>query len=67
MPRLRTVNSLIPAFNWIAAAYSEHVPVVLVAGSLPLKWLRRGAKLRHSLCDEGQNNYFRAFSETTRA
>ena len=53
------------AFNGIAGSYSEHVPVVLVAGSLPLKWVRRGAKLHHSLCDEGQNNYFRAFSEIT--
>jgi indolepyruvate decarboxylase len=55
------------AFNGIAGAYSEHVPVVCVCGSLPLKFLRRGAKLHHSLCDEGQNNFFRAYAEITAA
>jgi glyoxylate carboligase len=55
------------AFNGIAGAYSEHVPVVCVCGSLPLKFIRRGAKLHHSLCDEGQNNFFRAYSEITAA
>jgi indolepyruvate decarboxylase len=55
------------AFNGIAGAYSEHVPVVCMCGSLPLKFLRRGAKLHHSLCDEGQNNFFRAYSEITAA
>jgi indolepyruvate decarboxylase len=55
------------AFNGVAGAYSEHVPVVCVCGSLPLKFLRRGAKLHHSLCDEGQNNFFRAYCEITAA
>jgi indolepyruvate decarboxylase len=55
------------AFNGIAGAYSEHVPVVCVCGSLPLKFTRRGAKLHHSLCDEGQNNFFRAYAEITAA
>jgi indolepyruvate decarboxylase len=53
------------AFNGIAGAFSEHVPVICICGSLPLKFVKRGAKLHHSLCDEGQNNFFRAFSEIT--
>lgn len=55
------------AFNGIAGAYSEHVPVICISGSEPLKFVRRGAKLHHNLCDGGQNNFFRAYSEITAA
>lgn len=55
------------AFNGLAGAYSEHVPVICVCGSEPLKFLRRGAKLHHNLCDGEQNNFFRAYSEITAA
>ena len=55
------------AFNGIAGAYSEHVPVIVIAGSLPLKYVKRGAKLHHTLCDEGQDQFYRAYSEITAA
>jgi indolepyruvate decarboxylase len=55
------------AFNGIAGAYSEHVPVIVIAGSLPQKFVKRGAKLHHTLCDEGQGQFYRAYSEITAA
>ena len=55
------------AFNGIAGAYSEHVPVIVIAGALPLKFVKRGAKLHHTLCDEGQDQFYRAYSEITAA
>jgi indolepyruvate decarboxylase len=55
------------AFNGVAGAYAERVPLVCVCGSLPLKFVHRGAKLHHSLCDEGQNNFLRAYAEITAA
>jgi len=55
------------AFNGIAGAYSEHVPVIVIAGALPLKYVKRGAKLHHTLCDEGQDQFYRAYSEITAA
>jgi indolepyruvate decarboxylase len=55
------------AMNGIAGAYSEHVPVICICGSLPLRSRERGELMHHTLADGGLGNFYRAFSEVTAA
>src|ERR1700685_1312093 len=53
--------------NGIAGAYSEHVPVICICGSLPLRSRERSEMMHHTLADGGQGNFYRAFAEVTAA
>src|SRR5580692_11376590 len=53
------------AINGIAGAYSEHVPVILIAGSLPLRSVQRGDLMHHTLADREKGNFCRMFAEVT--
>jgi TPP-dependent 2-oxoacid decarboxylase len=53
------------AINGIAGAYSEHVPVILICGSLPLRAIQRADLMHHTLIDPEKGNLFRIFSEVT--
>src|SRR5262245_14536381 len=55
------------AINGIAGAYSEHVPVILISGSLPLRSIQRGELMHHTLADPGKGNFCRMFAEVTDA
>src|ERR1700735_1611071 len=55
------------AMNGIAGAYSEHVPVICICGSLPLRSRERRELMHHTLADGGAGNFYRAFSEVTAA
>jgi indolepyruvate decarboxylase len=55
------------AINGIAGAYSEHVPVILVSGSLPLRAIQRGALMHHTLVDAEKGDLLRMFAEVTAA
>jgi len=55
------------AMNGIAGAYSEHVPVICICGSLPLRSRERSEMMHHTLADGGAGNFYRAFSEVTAA
>jgi indolepyruvate decarboxylase len=55
------------AMNGIAGAYSEHVPVICICGSLPLRSFERNELMHHTLADDGRGNFYRAFSEVTAA
>jgi indolepyruvate decarboxylase len=55
------------AINGIAGAYSEHVPVILICGSLPLRALQRGDLMHHTLADREKGDFCRMFSEVTEA
>jgi indolepyruvate decarboxylase len=55
------------AINGIAGAYSEHVPVICVCGSLPVRSLERFETMHHTLADGGRGNFYRIFSEVTAA
>ena len=55
------------AMNGIAGAYSEHVPVIVISGSIPTKSLERGLMMHHTLADGSQDNFYRAFAEVTAA
>src|SRR5262249_17925466 len=55
------------AINGIAGAYSEHVPVILISGSLPLRSVERGDLMHHTLADREKGNFCRMFAEVTTA
>ncbi len=55
------------AVNGIAGAYSEHVPVILISGSLPLRAIGRGDLMHHTLIDREKGNLCRIFAEITEA
>ena len=53
------------AVNGIAGAYSEHVPVILISGSLPLRAVQRGDLMHHTLIDPEKGDLCRIFAELT--
>ena len=55
------------AVNGIAGAYSEHVPVILISGSLPLRAVQRGDLMHHTVIDREKGNLCRIFAEITEA
>ena len=55
------------AINGIAGAYSEHVPVILISGSLPLRSVQRGELMHHTLAERGKGDLCRIFTEVTAA
>src|SRR5215813_6982793 len=55
------------AINGIAGAYSEHVPVILISGSLPLRSIQRGDLMHHTLGDREKGDLFRMYTEVTAA
>src|SRR5262245_27760510 len=55
------------AINGIAGAYSEHVPVILISGSLPLRSVQGGEPMHHTLADREKGNFRRMFEEVTAA
>jgi indolepyruvate decarboxylase len=55
------------AINGIAGAYSEHVPVICICGSIPAKSVQRGELMHHTLADREKGSFYRAFAEVTAA
>jgi indolepyruvate decarboxylase len=55
------------AINGIAGAYSEHVPVILICGSLPLRAIQRGDLMHHTLAERGKGDFYQIFTEVTAA
>src|SRR5262245_9534926 len=55
------------AINGIAGAYAEHVPVICISGSIPLRAIQRGDLMHHTLADRGKGNFCRMFAEVTEA
>ncbi|MGB9195929.1 MAG: thiamine pyrophosphate-binding protein [Terriglobales bacterium] len=53
--------------NGVAGAYSEHVPLICICGSIPAKAIQRGELMHHTLADHEKGNFYRAFAEVTTA
>jgi len=58
------------AINGIAGSYTEHIPLIVICGTLPIQATDRNENLHHSLCDwgslKGTNQTFsRLFAEVT--
>ncbi|HEY2507805.1 MAG TPA: thiamine pyrophosphate-binding protein [Streptosporangiaceae bacterium] len=55
------------AINGIAGAYAEHVPVILIAGSTPLRSIERGLGMHHTMGDGTWDRFLGAFAHVTAA
>jgi indolepyruvate decarboxylase len=55
------------AINGIASAYAEHVPVILIVGSIPLRSSERGPGMQHITGDGTGDRFLGAFAQVTAA
>ena len=55
------------AINGIAGAYAEHVPVICISGSIPLRSVQRGDLMHHTVADREKGDLCRVFAEVTAA
>src|SRR5262249_33333571 len=55
------------AINGIAGSYAEHVPVICIAGSIPLRSIERGLGMHHTTGDGTWDRFLGAFAHVTAA
>jgi indolepyruvate decarboxylase len=55
------------AINGVAGSYSEHVPVICIAGSIPLRSIDRGLGMHHTMADGRFDQFLGAFAQVTAA
>jgi indolepyruvate decarboxylase len=55
------------AINGIAGSYADHVPVILIAGSIPLRSIDRGLGLHHTTGDGTWDRFLGALGQVTAA
>jgi indolepyruvate decarboxylase len=69
MAALITTNGVgaLSAINGVAGSYSEHVPVICVCGSIPLRSAERGLGMHHTMADGSSDRFMRAFAQVTAA
>jgi hypothetical protein len=55
------------AVNGVAGAYSEHVPVICVAGAIPVVAREHNLLLHHTFAGGGRGEFLRAYAQVTAA
>src|SRR5215472_9653676 len=55
------------AINGIAGSYAEHVPVILITGSIPMRSIERGLGMHHTTGDGTWDRFLGAFAQVTAA
>jgi indolepyruvate decarboxylase len=55
------------AINGVAGSYSEHVPVICIAGSIPLRSIDRGLGMHHTMADGTWDHFLNAYAPVTAA
>src|SRR6516164_4991263 len=55
------------AINGIGGSYSEHVPVICICGSIPLRSIDRGLGMHHTMADGTFAHFLRAYAHVTAA
>lgn len=55
------------ALNGIGGSYSEHVPVICISGSIPLRSIDRGLGMHHTMADGTWDHFLRAHAQVTAA
>jgi indolepyruvate decarboxylase len=53
------------AINGIAGSYAEHVPVICIAGSIPLRSIERGLGMHHTMADGTWDRFLGAYAQVT--
>ena len=69
MGALTVTNAVgaLSTINGIAGAFAEHVPVVCIAGSIPLRSIERGLGMHHTTGDGTWDRFLGAFGQVTAA
>ena len=55
------------AINGIAGSFADHVPVILITGSIPLRSIERGLGMHHTTGDGTWDRFLGAFAQVTAA
>jgi indolepyruvate decarboxylase len=55
------------AINGVAGSCSEHVPVICISGSIPLRSIDRGLGMHHTMADGTFDHFLRAHAQVTAA
>ena len=55
------------AINGVGGSYSEHVPVICIAGSIPLRSVERGLGMHHTMADGSYDHFLNAYAHVTAA
>src|SRR5215472_9913715 len=55
------------AINGVGGSYSEHVPVICIAGSIPLRSIDRGLGMHHTMADGSFDHFLNAYAHVTAA
>jgi indolepyruvate decarboxylase len=55
------------AINGVAGSYAEHVPVICVCGSIPLRSMERGLGMHHTMADGTWDRFINAYAQVTAA
>src|SRR5580698_5588149 len=55
------------AINGVGGSYSEHVPVICISGSIPLRSIDRGLGMHHTLADGSFDHFLSAYASVTAA
>src|SRR5271156_3367698 len=55
------------AINGVGGSYSEHVPVICIAGSIPLRSIDRGQGMHHTMADGSFDHFLDAYAHVTAA
>jgi indolepyruvate decarboxylase len=55
------------AINGIGGSCSEHVPVICISGSIPLRSIERGLGMHHTMADGSYDHFLRAYAQVTAA
>jgi indolepyruvate decarboxylase len=55
------------AINGIGGSCSEHVPVICISGSIPLRSIDRGLGMHHTMADGSWDHFLRAYAPVTAA
>jgi indolepyruvate decarboxylase len=53
------------AINGVGGSYSEHVPVICIAGSIPLRSIDRGLGMHHTMADGSYDHFLNAYAQVT--
>jgi indolepyruvate decarboxylase len=55
------------AINGVAGSFSEHVPVLCISGSIPLRSIDRGLGMHHTMADGSYDHFLDAYASVTAA
>jgi TPP-dependent 2-oxoacid decarboxylase len=55
------------AINGVAGSCSEHVPIICICGSIPLRSIERGLGMHHTMADGTWDHFLGAYAQVTAA